>query len=83
MQQLFPGNSAKNACWYFLSHNQRRLVSVSVGSTWEYRQVRKNPQVHGNTVAAFHLRSIPKGIESKERCLLPSILEERSKDTTL
>jgi hypothetical protein len=57
--------------------------SVSVRSTWVYRRVRKNPQAHENTVVALHLRSIPKGIESKERFVLPSTLGERSKGTTL
>jgi hypothetical protein len=40
-------------------------------------------QAHGYTVVALHLRSIPKGIESKEQYVLPSTLGERSKDTTL
>jgi hypothetical protein len=30
--------------------------------------------VHGHTVVALHLRSIPKGIKSKERCELPPSL---------
>jgi hypothetical protein len=33
-----------------------------------------NPQVHGYTIVALHLRSIRKGIESKEWCVLPSSL---------
>jgi hypothetical protein len=51
--------------------------SVSVRSTLVYRRVRKNTQAHGNTPATLHLRSMPKGIESKERCVLPSILVEQ------
>jgi hypothetical protein len=43
--------------------------------------VRTNPQAHRYTVVALLPRSIPKGIESKERCALPSILDDRSMNT--
>jgi hypothetical protein len=63
-RQPFPGNDTRNACWYFLMSPLRRQDSVGVRITWVYLWVQTNPHVHGYTVVALHLKSIPKGIES-------------------
>jgi hypothetical protein len=66
-RQPFPINGTRNGCWHFLMSPLRCRDSVSVRITWVYLCVRRNLQVHGYTVVALHLRSIPKGIESKEQ----------------
>jgi hypothetical protein len=61
-----PRQQRQKCLLVFLNLTTSCTPSVSVRSTWVYRRVRKNPQAHRNTVVALHLRSIPKGIESKE-----------------
>lgn len=52
-------------------------------NTWVYWWVQTNPQAHGYTTVAFHLRSIPMGIESQERRWSSSWPSWWSKDTIL
>jgi hypothetical protein len=63
----------------FLNLTTSCAPSVSVRSTWVYRWVRNNPQALKNSTIALHLKSILMCIESKEWCVLPSTLGERSR----